>query len=280
MTAGLTLGPFSFSAGLLTTFAAVLALLLVGELVGRRRGVEVERRLWIMVALAVVAARLAYVARFSDAYLAAPLSMLAIRDGGFSALAGVAAGVAAAALMGWRDRARRVALLAGAGAGASVFAVVALVALAMPAPATPLPQFTLSRLEGGALALPDLAGKPVVINLWASWCGPCRNEMPVLRQAQRDHPEITFIFVNQGETSAAIQAYLGAERLVLDNVVLDTGSLVARKLGSKGLPTTFFFDRSGKMTGRRVGEVSAATLGEQLAALHGAHAPPPLTGSK
>lgn len=274
MSSGLTIGPFSFSAGLLTSFLAILAVLLIGELVGRKRGVDVERRLWIVVALAVVVARLAYVARFADVYLAAPLSILSIRDGGFSAVAGVAAGLAGAALMGWRHRQQRMPLLVGAGAGATVFALVALVGLMTPAPSVPLPQLTLSRLEGGALALPALAGKPVVVNLWASWCGPCRREMPVLRQAQIDHPEITFIFVNQGETSAAIQAYLAAERMVLSNVVLDTGSLMGSKLGSKGLPTTFFYDRSGKMTGRRVGEVSAATLGELLASLHKAHPAP------
>ena len=274
MTSGLTLGPFSFSSGLLTSFVAILAVLLIGEFVGRKRGVDVERRLWIVVALAVVVARLAYVARFADVYLAAPLSILSIRDGGFSAVAGLAAGVAGAAFMGWRNQAQRTPLLLGAGAGATVFALVALVGLMTPAPAVPLPQLTLSRLEGGTLALPALAGKPVVVNLWASWCGPCRREMPVLRQAQIDHPEITFIFVNQGETSAAIQTYLAAERMVLSNVVLDTGSLMGRKLGSKGLPTTFFYDGSGKMTGRRVGEVSAATLGELLASLDKAHPAP------
>ncbi len=274
MTAGLTIGPFSFSAGLLTTFAAVLAVFLVGEYVGRKRGVDVERRLWVVVAVALVAARVAYVTRFADVYMASPLTMLSIRDGGFSALAGLAAGLATAAFLGWRNRAQRVPVLAGAGVGGAVFALAALIGMMIPAPAVQLPPLTLTRLEGGALALPALAGKPIVVNLWASWCGPCRREMPVLRQAQLDHPEITFVFVNQGETSAAIRQYLDKEGMVLNNVVLDTGSIMGLNLGSKALPTTFFFDAAGKMTGRRFGEVSAATLAEQLAALHAPHASP------
>lgn len=274
MNGGLTIGPFSFSAGLLTTFVAVLAVLLIGERIGRKRGVDIERRLWIVLAVAVLAARLAYVARFADVYLASPLTILYIRDGGFSAVAGLVAGVATAAFMGRRNRAHRVPLLAGTGAGAAVFALAAIVGMLMPPPAAPLPQLTLSRLDGGALALPALAGKPVVINLWASWCGPCRREMPALRQAQIDHPEITFVFVNQGETSVAIREYLGKERMVLANVVLDTGSGMGRTLGSRALPTTFFFDRSGKVVARRLGEVSAATLADELGALHGPHPGP------
>ena len=274
MNGGLTIGPFSFSAGLLTTFAAVLAVLLIGERIGRKRGVDLERRLWIVVVVALLAARLAFVARFADVYLASPLAILDIRDGGFHALAGLVAGIATAAFMGWRNRAHRMPLLAGAGAGAAVFALAAIVGILTPPPAVQLPQMTLSRLDGGSLALPALAGKPIVINLWASWCGPCRREMPVLRQAQIDHPEITFVFVNQGETSEAIREYLGKERMVLANVVLDTGSGMGRALGSRALPTTFFFDRSGKAVARRLGEVSAATLAEQLGALHGPHPEP------
>lgn len=273
MTGGLTIGPFSFSAGLLTSFVAVLVVLLVGERLGRKRGADVELRLWIVVAVGVIAARAAYVVRFADVYLESPLTMLDIRDGGFRVLVGLAAAMASAALLGWRNRLHRVPLLLGASAGAAVFVLAALAERLMP-PAAQLPQLTLTRLEGGALAIGALAGTPVVVNLWASWCGPCRREMPVLRQAQIEHPEITFIFVNQAETSSAIRDYLGRERMVLNNIVLDTGSVMARTLGSKGLPTTFFFDSSGKLAGRRVGEVSAATLTEQLASLHRPHPAP------
>jgi hypothetical protein len=98
--------------------------------------------------------------------------------------------------------------------------------------------------------------------------------MPVLRQAQRDHPEIIFVFVNQGEEAATVRNYLATQRMTLDNVALDAGSDMGNTLKSKALPTTFFFDRSGAMLARRMGEVSSATLAEQLAALHSPHAKP------
>lgn len=264
---GLTLGPFSFSTGLLTTFAAIVAILIVGDRAGRKRGVNIERSLWLVIAFAVLVARAVYVARFANVYMTSPLSILAIRDGGFSSAGAVLAGAACAAFLGWRQRRQRGPLMLAAGAGAAVFALVAAARMVLPAQTPPLPQLVLSRLDGGSLALSELAGKPVVLNLWASWCGPCRREMPVLRQFQRDHPEVTFVFVNQGESAETIRAYLSAQNIKLANVVLDPRSQMGAALGSRALPTTFFFDGRGALRGRRVGEVSGATLSEQLALL-------------
>jgi thiol-disulfide isomerase/thioredoxin len=264
----MTLGPFSFSSGLLTAFAAIMAMIVVGNRMGRARGLDIERKLWTVIAIAVIAARAVYVARFADLYLPAPLSILYIRDGGFSAAAALIAGAASALLLGWRNRPQRTALLFAAGAGAAVFMLSALAGRMAPLRAIPLPQASMSRLDGSSIAL---AGKPVVINLWASWCGPCRREMPVLRQAQLDHPEITFVFVNQGETEATIRAYLSAHKIALDNVVPDRRSAMGATFHAKGLPTTFFYAPNGAMLGSRLGELSAATLAEQLAPLHGKH---------
>ncbi len=273
----MTIGPVSFSGGLLTTFVAVIAMLVVGNRIGRLHKIDMERRLWIVIGVAVLAARATYVVRFADYYLASPLSILSIRDGGFSLPAGVIAAAACAAFLGWRSRAHRRPLLLAASTGGAVFALSMLAGLAWPQDGAKLPQLTLNRLEGGSLPMSALAGKPVVLNLWASWCGPCRREMPVLRQAQLDHPEITFVFVNQGEVPEAVRNYLATEKINLANVVFDPGTSMAAMLKAKGLPTTFFFDQNGTLLTRRMGEVSAATLAEQLAALHAQH--PQLTVS-
>jgi len=113
--------------------------------------------------------------------------------------------------------------------------------------AATMPPTALSTLEGDHPV--DLrtaaAGRPVVVNLWASWCGPCRQEMPTLAEAQRREGTVGFLFVNQGESEPAIRAYLASLGLPLYEVLLDPGSQLGPAVGSRGLPTTLFYDGKG-----------------------------------
>ncbi|WP_181373011.1 TlpA disulfide reductase family protein [Massilia glaciei] len=261
----LAIGLFSFPLGVLTSFAAVVTVLLLGHLGTRRGGPDIEPKLWIVIGAALLAARAVYVARFADLYLAAPVSILDIRDGGFHLKSGLLAGAVVAGWLTWRDKAGRKPILAATLAGAAVFLLVAIVQIVRPAPTLNLPQLALERIEGGSLALAGLAGKPVALNIWASWCGPCRREIPALRKAQLAHPEITFVFVNQGEAPEVVGKFLGGQNITLANVVLDRRHAVANALGAKGLPTTFFFDSKGVLQARRAGELSHATLAEKIA---------------
>jgi thiol-disulfide isomerase/thioredoxin len=109
-----------------------------------------------------------------------------------------------------------------------------------------------------------LDGRPLVVNLWATWCGPCRAEMPVLAQAQAQRPDVRFVFVNQGERPEQVQRYLAAERLALKDVWLDIGSALGPALGSSGLPTTVFFDAQGRQVDAHLGLMNAASLQARL----------------
>lgn len=91
--------------------------------------------------------------------------------------------------------------------------------------------------------------------------------MPALGKAQREANDLNFVFVNQGEDSATVRAYLKAEGLPLRNVVLDPGGALAKAAGAPGLPTTLFVDANGILVDKRMGEVSSATLAEHLAVL-------------
>lgn len=260
----INLGPLSLPIPLVATFGAMLASTLVGKRMGRAHGVDVEPTLWFIFLFALVVARTTFVARYADLYLAAPLDILDIRDGGFSAPAAIAATLVAGVWLSWRRAGIRKPLLAAVGAGSVVLLLGGALTLAPRGEPAPIPALTLSRLDGRTVQLASLAGKPVVINLWASWCPPCRREMPVLRQAQLSHPEITFVFANQGESADAVHKYLAAEHIALDNVLLDSRAQLGSLTSSGALPTTLFYNAKGNLVERRLGELSAATLAARL----------------
>ena len=101
-------------------------------------------------------------------------------------------------------------------------AVVLLGMAAAPYPKTNvrLSDQSFPKLQGEPIRLSALIGKLSVINLWAASCGPCRREMPVLRDAQVHYPGITFVFANQGEAAETVQEYLANAHIAVDNVVL------------------------------------------------------------
>jgi thiol-disulfide isomerase/thioredoxin len=131
-----------------------------------------------------------------------------------------------------------------------------------------LPVAELTTLAGKTTDLPtQAAGKPLVVNVWATWCPPCRLELPFLAAAQRQEPGISFVFVDQGEDAVTVERYLNAAHLNLANVLLDTGNKLGREIGSTGLPLTLFYDSSGRMVDSRIGALSPALLDTKLTRL-------------
>jgi thiol-disulfide isomerase/thioredoxin len=123
-----------------------------------------------------------------------------------------------------------------------------------------LPALTLKEPSGQPFALASLKGKPVVLNAWASWCAPCRREMPMLLSAAKANPGVTFAFINQGEGPEAVKIYERDTRLTLPLVLLDTDTQLATALGFPGLPATFVFDRQGRLVAKHLGQLNPGQL--------------------
>ncbi len=219
--------------------------------------------------LGLLAARLAHLALHAELYLAQPWSALDVRDGGWHAPTGVATGVGWLAWQGWRLPALRRPLAISGAAGLVLW--VGASAATHRGQVRHMPTAVLTALEGGApLTLAQAArGRPVVVNLWASWCGPCLQEMPMLAAAQQREPGVGFLFVNQGESDSAVRAYLAAQGLPLREVLLDSGSKLGPAVGSRGLPTTLLYDAQGTLVDAHFGVLNAAALESRLRALRG-----------
>lgn len=128
-----------------------------------------------------------------------------------------------------------------------------------------LPALTLERVEGAPLDLAELSGKPLVVNLWATWCVPCRREMPLLARAAREEPEVTFLFADQGESrEAALEFLREVPGIDLTSVLLDRRMALAVEFETLGLPVTLFFDSSGAHVHTHSGEVLEPELRDYL----------------
>jgi thiol-disulfide isomerase/thioredoxin len=219
---------------------------------------------FVAAGIGLLAARLVHLAANAAPYLASPASMFDLRDGGWHPAAGAAAGAAWLVWRAWQRPHCRRPLALAALAGTVVWTSGTL--LSGVRDAATLPTTALATLDGAQPV--DLrtaaAGRPVVVNLWASWCGPCRQEMPALAAAQQREAGVGFLFVNQGETASAVRAYLSSLGRPLHEVLLDPRSQLGPAIGSRGLPTTLFYDAKGSLIDAHFGVLNPAALEARL----------------
>lgn len=121
--------------------------------------------------------------------------------------------------------------------------------------------FTLPLFSGGEITLSSLKGKPVVINFWASWCIPCREEAPGLERVWRAYKDkgVTFIGVDIQDKESDARAYLKEFNVTYPNGP-DLKGKITIDYGVSGIPVTFFVNREGRIVARWVGAISEALL--------------------
>jgi thiol-disulfide isomerase/thioredoxin len=227
------------------------------------RDLEIWRVVWRMLLVAVVVARLAYVFQYRAGYLEDWPAFFNPRDGGWDAEAGIVAAWVYAVLAFKGRHAARTPLIAALSVVSVVWGVGS-VALAMMDPDRPLSTVSVATAGGTSAALSDFRGKPVLVNLWATWCPPFQRELPLLQRAQLGNPDIEFVFLNEGEAGPLVTAFLASRGLPLRNVLLDVKGQTGAEYGGGALPTTLLFDAQGSLVRTHVGELSTGTLAESI----------------
>ncbi|MBN1204508.1 MAG: redoxin domain-containing protein [Myxococcaceae bacterium] len=129
----------------------------------------------------------------------------------------------------------------------------------------PAPSFTLRALDSGkAVSLEQFRGRPVVINFWASWCGPCRMEHPVLEWGAREFGGqaqfLGIVFEDTEDNARQFLQQLGASFPQL----IDPRSRVSVDYGVAGVPETYFVDANGVILGKHVGPIDPQSLANRI----------------
>ena len=131
----------------------------------------------------------------------------------------------------------------------------------------PAPSFQLADLRHpeGSITLRQFAGRPLVVNFWASWCTPCRAEMPVLAAAsRRARAEVAFLGIDVNDTRSDAAAFVAKVKVTYP-VACDPSGSTTGPYGLFGLPTTVFVNRSGTIVGTHAGAFDTRTIAAALA---------------
>jgi thiol-disulfide isomerase/thioredoxin len=129
---------------------------------------------------------------------------------------------------------------------------------------SPIYSLEMTSQDGNQIRLADYLGKPLVINFWASWCTPCKQELPLLQSAyQENSPDIEFIGINMAEPVPIAQEVINEFNLSF-LVLMDDESKAADIVFIQALPTTLFFDANGQLLSRHIGLLNEELLGSYL----------------
>jgi len=130
---------------------------------------------------------------------------------------------------------------------------------------SPVPDFTLPGLDGSDIRLSDYRGRIVLVNFWASWCSPCRAEMPEIEHVYRTYRDAGFlaIGVNQLEPAPQVRAFIEEHQLTWI-FALDQDGAVSQRWGVFGIPQSYLIDREGNIVKSWLGVLSRQELEQEL----------------
>lgn len=216
---------------------------------------------WSAALVTVLAARLGFVFENIGYFWRDPVGVIRFWEGGFSAWWGVVGG--AITVVHYAVNGRVPLRVAFPPVVLALAAWLVLPPLLTPAEARTrvLPETVFQHLNGDSVTLPDYVGEPLVINLWATWCGPCRREMPMMARVAQDEPGVAFVFANQAESAAQVNRFLSQELgLSFDHVLLDSRASLPQAFATIGLPVTLFFSADGSFVRVHSGQMSEPQL--------------------
>lgn len=131
----------------------------------------------------------------------------------------------------------------------------------------PVPAYAAPTLEGDSLALADLQGSPVLLNLWATWCGPCREEMPDLQALHEDYRaaglRVVGVSIDQASAGGAVRTFLD-EHAITFTVLHDPQGRITRMFRTVGVPETFLIGADGRLVARWIGPIDPAVVRQTI----------------
>lgn len=253
------IGPFALPVTPVLLVGSLLVGLLVATILGRKQNSSVSDTILTIVFISLLIGRAVFVLRFLESYQSV-WQVLDIRDRGFDLSSSLLTGAILLIIQLKRKPEQRLVLTSAAVTTTLLF-IISMSLFNASRQQAVMPDLVLEQLNGQKTNIKQISeDKITIINLWASWCPPCRREMPVFADAQQRYPNVRFIMLNQGESSSTVKQFIQRIKPQLAHVMLDKNGEMATIMNAYGLPMTLYYDQNGNLVNSHFGEVSAATL--------------------
>ena len=134
-----------------------------------------------------------------------------------------------------------------------------------PVSGEPAPDFAAQTLEGKHVSLADFRGKTVLLNFWATWCPPCRSEMPDMEKIYRERldKDVVILAVDVQEAAVPVQAFVDRFSITFP-ILMDVSGDIAKLYGIQSLPSSYFIDAQGRITSFNLGAMNESAISRRI----------------